>query len=117
MEESKINKEPIDQELEQLEMHAPSMRFAKGIVERVSTETSLIKEEKNPLAWIPRICIAGFSGIFIFLIVELSGRNTNYDPTQTTALANMLTMILVAVGGFALLSGLDRLIRKLIVRR
>ena len=50
MTDSKLNKERIDEDLERLEIHSPSMRFTKSVVERVKLETNLISERAEVAA-------------------------------------------------------------------
>ena len=111
MNDLRKNQEKIDQYLQELDVHAPSMRFTKGVVEKVKLETKLIKEDKNVLNWIPKLCIAGFA-VLIFVFVGLIAQlNPAIDFDFSNPLIQILNPIMMIFGGVLGLLGLDRMMR------
>lgn len=110
------HKEHMDQELEGLNRFEPSMRFAKNVVDRVKTETVLLKPQRGPLYWVPRLCLGGFiliSLLFVFILAEssfeLSLEQIMYENRQ-------MTLAVMGVGlGVPAYMMLDRLLKKLVL--
>ncbi len=106
----------IDDELKNLERHSPSMRFSKGVVERVKLETDIIKEERNPIAWVPKTLI--FASVFVtgLIMFLLSGQEISVDFAPFQGLTNILTIGLVSCGGLILFLGIDRWLKGLLIK-
>ena len=111
-----INKnERIDRDLEQLEIHSPSMRFTKSVVESVKAETNLITEEKTMLPWIPKVCIAGFIALSICLIAVFVTGGSMIDTSKKAQIVQLFNYLLIGTSGLVLLYGLDFFLKRKIV--
>jgi len=89
----------FDKDFQELDKFGPSMRFAKNVVEHVKTETELLKPQKGPMYWIPRLCIASFGLITLLFVVILS---TNEVTLDVGSLLNENRQLVIAIASIAL---------------
>lgn len=115
-----MNEQPgnndLDKELEDLELFQPSMRFSKNVVEQVKLNTTLIKPERGPLYWLPRIFVASALTVFVLITVLLLLRQSTFSEAVISQQMSQATMaVFGSLAGLALLLVMDRLFRKLIL--
>jgi nitrate reductase gamma subunit len=112
MDEIINKKESIDKDLGRLEIHSPSMRFTKTLVESVKAETNLIVKEKAILPWIPKLCITGFLLMSISLVVIFLTSGTSIDATKRTQIAQLFSYVFMSTLGLILFFGLDSFLKR-----
>ena len=92
------------------------MRFAKNVVEQVKAETSLLKPQRGPMYWIPRLCIASFVLVAMAFAVILTTNELSLDfGSLMTENRQWVMAILgagVSIAGFLLL---DRMFKKVVL--
>ena len=112
----KEDKDLFDLDFAGLDHYEPSMRFAKNVVEKVKAETELLKPERGPLYWIPRLCMASFGLIFMVFLGILVTQKVELSFVDIAA-RNGQMLIAVIGAGLAVPSYLllDRLLKKLVL--
>lgn len=106
----KNGKEELDKFLGDLEVHTPSMRFSRSVVDSLKEKTEVLKPRKNPLHWIPKLLIGGSVFALILLIFGLLNEDSevliSFDQS-------IIQNTLFVLGGLATMLILDKVVRRL----
>lgn len=112
-----MNRENMDDDLsrdfEELDFFEPSMRFSKNTIEQLKKETTLIRQEKGPLYWLPKVFVWSAVVVLVGVILLLAfNRNTLADITVNEQLVQGVMMVLATALGLSFLVGTDHLVKK-----
>ena len=106
----------LDKDFEGLDLFEPSMRFSKNVVEQVKLETKLIKPERGPIYWLPRIFAGSALTVFMLVVGLLVFNQTDFsEVTINPQMGQAVMAIFGTVVGITFLLGIDRIFKKLML--
>jgi nitrate reductase gamma subunit len=111
--ENENMEDDLRRDFEELDFFEPSMRFSKNTIERVKKETSLIRQQKGPLYWLPKVFVWSAVVVLAGMILLLAlNRNTLADTVVNEQLTQGVMTVLGTALGLSLLLGIDHLVKK-----
>lgn len=106
----------LDKDFEGLDLFQPSMRFSKNVVEQVKLNTNLIKPERGPIYWLPRVFVGSAMAVFMLVIGLLVFNQTSFsEVTVSPQMSQALMAVFGTAVGITFLLGIDRLFKKLML--
>lgn len=106
----------VDKELQGLGLFQPSMRFSKNVLEEVKAKTELVKPERGPVHWLPRVLIASTLAVIVLVFaVLLSRQSTLSEITLTDQMNQAVIIVSGTLMGLLLLLGMDWVLKKLVL--